>query len=126
MKKTGLGVDGERLARDYLLSQGFEVLEQNFISRFGEIDIIATKDGYLCFVEVKTRGSRGNLATGLESISQAKQQRIIKSAEYYIATHRNFVAKADLQPRFDCMEINVDDDINTAKIRLIENAFCID
>ena len=126
MKTSGLGVDGERLAREYLEASGFKVLEQNFISRFGEIDIIATKDNYLCFVEVKTRTSKGNLATGLESISLGKQQRIIKSAEYYLATHSKFVSKAGLQPRFDCMEINVDDDINSAEIRLIENAFCIE
>ena len=126
MKTSGLGVDGERLAREYLEASGFKGLEQNFISRFGEIDIIATKQNYLCFVEVKTRSSKGNLATGLESISLAKQQRIIKSAEYYLATHRNFVSKAGLQPRFDCMEINVDNDINSADIRLIENAFCIE
>ncbi|MDO5449024.1 MAG: YraN family protein [Clostridia bacterium] len=126
MKTSGLGVDGERLAREYLEASGFKVLEQNFKSRFGEIDIIATKGRYLCFVEVKTRSSKGNLATGLESISLAKQQRIIKSAEYYLATHRAFVSKAGLQPRFDCMEINVDDDINSADIRLIEIAFCIE
>ena len=124
MKTTGLGVYGERLAKEYLKASGYKILEQNFISRFGEIDIIATSERFLCFVEVKTRSSSLNLATGFESISPQKQQRIIKSAEYYLATHARFVEKADLQPRFDCMEINVDE--NDVNIRMIENAFCLE
>ncbi len=124
MKTSGLGVDGERLAKEYLEAAGYRILEQNFISRFGEIDIIATSERFLCFVEVKTRSSSLNLATGFESISPQKQQRIIKSAEYYLATHARQVEKAGLQPRFDCMEINVDGkDVN---IRMIENAFCLE
>lgn len=124
MKTSGLGVDGERLAKEYLEGLGYKVLEQNFISRFGEIDIIATDESYLCFIEVKTRSSSRNFATGFESISPQKQQRIIKSAEYYLATHSRKIEKAGLQPRFDCMEINVDGkDVN---IRMIENAFCLE
>ena len=79
MKTYGLGVDGEALAATYLEDLGCRILERNFTSRFGEIDIIAvTPDGkYLCFVEVKTRKSDKNIATGLESISAAKQRKII-------------------------------------------------
>ena len=122
MKKYGLGFDGESFAVSYLEGLGFEILEKNFTSRFGEIDIIAvTPDRkYLCFVEVKTRKSDKNFATGFESISAAKQRKIIKTAEYYIATHSRLIERDNLQPRFDCIEVNVDDNVD---LKLITNAF---
>lgn len=122
MKTYGLGVDGEALAATYLEDLGCRILERNFTSRFGEIDIIAvTPDGkYLCFVEVKTRKSDKNIATGLESISAAKQRKIIKTAEYFLVKNRRLVEKENLQPRFDCIEVNVGEKVDFS---LIENAF---
>lgn len=122
MKTYGLGVDGEALAATYLEDLGCRILERNFTSRFGEIDIVAvTPDGkYLCFVEVKTRKSDKNIATGLESISAAKQRKIIKTAEYFLVKNRRLVEKENLQPRFDCIEVNVGEKVDFS---LIENAF---
>ncbi len=122
MKKYGLGADGETLAAAYLESLGFRLLERNFTSRFGEIDIIAVSpDGkYLCFDEVKTRKSGRNIATGLESISAEKQRKIVKTAEYFLVRNRRLVESEGLQPRFDCIEVNVDEKID---FKFIENAF---
>ncbi len=54
MNKTG--VDGENFACDYLLRQGYEIIERNYHSRYGEIDIIARdKNRDFVFVEVKSR-----------------------------------------------------------------------
>ena len=51
--KRTIGADKEQLAAEYLIDNGYTVLERNFRSRTGEIDIIASKDNYLVFIEVK-------------------------------------------------------------------------
>ena len=122
MKKTGLGVQGEDISLDYLRKKGYKILERNIISRFGEIDIIALNDSYLCFVEVKTRGAK-YIAYGRESVTTAKQQKIIKTAEYYIVKNAGFIERQRLQPRFDCIEIYVDDKGELIEINHYENAF---
>lgn len=122
MKKTGLGVQGENLALDYLKKKGYKILARNFISRFGEIDIIASNKSYLCFVEVKTRSPKF-IAYGRESVTLSKQQKIIKTAEYYIVKNAYLVEKLKLQPRFDCIEIYVDNSGELTEINHYENAF---
>ncbi len=93
------GALGEQFAAKFLEKHGYSILETNFRSRFGEIDIIAQKGGILAFVEVKTRA-----ATMLESpqaaVTRTKQKRIITTALYYLQGHR-----AGLQPRFDVVAI---------------------
>lgn len=54
-EKVELGMEGEIKAVDYLDRRGYEILERNYRTRLGEIDIIARKNGTLCLVEVKTR-----------------------------------------------------------------------
>lgn len=70
-----LGIYGEKIASDYLTKLGFQIIERNFRTRDGEIDIICEGEGAVVFVEVKTRNSTGHLA-GLEAITQAKLKRI--------------------------------------------------
>lgn len=120
MKKSGLGVDGENLAADYLKSHGYKIIARNFISRFGEIDIVATYKNYLCFMEVKTRKSKRNIASGYESISLSKQRKIILTANYFLITNRKY---QNLQPRFDCIEVNIDDETGDVKIDMLISAF---
>lgn len=80
--RRALGNLGERLAVQHLLAKGYRIRERNFRTREGEIDIIAESDGLLAFVEVKTR--KGNaMGTAAESITSAKQRRLIALAEAY-------------------------------------------
>ena len=95
MNKNGLGNLGEDYACEVLEGLGYEVLDRNFRSRFGEIDIIARKDGFLCFVEVKTR-SEGSMGRPVESVTRSKQQKIIKTTEYYIVCHPALVEREGL------------------------------
>ena len=77
--KDVLGRRGEKLAADHLIASGFEIVDRNWRCSQGEIDIIATKNSELVFVEVKTRSS---LAFGhpLEAITVAKLARLRRLA----------------------------------------------
>ena len=110
------GDAGEERAVRWLKRRRYNILERNYSCRWGEIDIIAQKGDVLCFVEVKTRevGSYGRPA---EAVDSRKQQRILKTANVYLACH-----PCDLQPRFDVAEI-VTSGGKCSEINYIENAF---
>jgi putative endonuclease len=80
--RRALGELGERLAVQHLLAKGYRICERNFRFREGEIDIIAEQDGLLAFIEVRCR--RGNaMGTASESLTTAKQRRLVGLAEAY-------------------------------------------
>lgn len=81
--QKNLGKIGEDLALDYLKSNGYLVLQRNFTSKFGEIDIVAQKGLSLYFIEVKTRS---NLKYGepFEAVNKRKIYHIKKAAQYYL------------------------------------------
>ena len=74
-----MGAFWERQAAEYLEQKGYQILERNFCSYFGEIDIIARQGDYLVFVEVKYR-REGSPVHALESIDSGKQRRKIRPA----------------------------------------------
>lgn len=78
-----LGKIGENLALDYLKSHNFSILNKNFRSKFGEIDLVVEKNRCLYFVEVKTR-SNLNHGAPYEAINKRKIYHIKKAAEYYL------------------------------------------
>jgi len=110
------GSHGEQLAEKFLVAGGYRIRARNFRSTTGEIDIIASKNNTVVFVEVKYRR---NLSRGYpaESVTALKQRKIRKVAEYYIYTNK--IGSADL--RFDVIQI-IDDGISPI-IEHIENAF---
>jgi putative endonuclease len=71
----------EQRACSFLYDNGFTIIEQNFYSRFGEIDIIATKDNVLHFVEVKS-GEDYELA--IQNITKSKISKLIKTGDVYM------------------------------------------
>ena len=71
----------EAQARAYLMQNGFNIVEQNYYSRFGEIDIIASKNGVLHFIEVK---SAPTYEQAINNITPAKLQKIAKTADIYM------------------------------------------
>ena len=79
-----LGQYGEDLACKYLQAQGYQILARGFrFRRYGEIDIVANKDGVLSFIEVKTRSSQ-RYGKPAESVTLAKQRKIYRVAQYYL------------------------------------------
>ncbi len=88
----------EDKAVDYLQSNGYKIYKRNFRCRFGEIDIIAKNDKYVCFIEVKAR-NYDYLVSGLEAVDCRKIVKIKKTALFYTAN------KPDEFYRFDVLEI---------------------
>lgn len=82
---SSTGKFGEDLAADFLIKRGHEILRRNFIYQRCEIDIIARKDNWLLFVEVKTRSS-DDFGNPEEFVSSAQAGRIMHAAEQFIYT----------------------------------------
>lgn len=82
-----LGQKGEKLALEYLLQQGFIVLEKNFRYQKAEVDIIAIKDEQIILVEVKTR-STDFFGGPEESVTKSKQRLLTEAADYYITSRQ--------------------------------------
>ena len=99
-ERLSLGARGEALAAAFLRRQRYRILEHNFTTPLGEIDLIARKGKVLAFIEVKTRRS---LAFGspAEAVGVRKQKQIIKAAKWYLASGRG----RGLQPRFDVVAV---------------------
>lgn len=95
------GQQGEQAAADYLLRSGYKILERNFRSRGGEVDIVARdRQGCIAFVEVKTRRS---LAYGLpqQAVTTRKQRQISKGALSWLSRNRLH----DCSARFDVIAV---------------------
>lgn len=110
------GKDGEKYAAKLLKKNGYKILDTNYRSRFGEIDIIAYNDEYICFVEVKTRGEN-SIADPAYFITKSKQQKIIKTAKLFLAENLT-----ELQPRFDAVLVYTKND-KVSHAKYLENAF---
>ena len=93
------GAFGEAYAVDCLRRDGYEILTRNFSCRFGELDVIAKKDGIIAFVEVKSRAV-DSLGTPAQAVTISKQRKLILTAQYYLWQN-----PVDLQPRFDVFEV---------------------
>jgi putative endonuclease len=111
------GLDGESLATEFLKKKGYRILERNYRTHRGEMDIVAEDAGALVFVEVKAR--RGNQFGGPHgAVGWRKQQQLIRVASHYMARHR--IRNRDC--RFDLVLI-LEDSLQKRQIELIRNAF---
>ena len=111
-----IGDYGERVAAAYLKYKGYDVLQQNYRIRGGEIDIVAedSEERYI-FAEVKTR-SHGIAA---ESVDRRKQERLVRTAIAYLG-------REDVDMRFDVIEVYYrlsEERMIITRINHIQNAF---
>ncbi len=83
MESYKLGIKGEEAAEKYLVQHGFEILEKNFHSQQGEVDIIARDREVLVFIEVKSYSFR-SLGSPLSSIRKSKRESVIHAARTYL------------------------------------------
>ena len=113
MNKRKKGADYEEAAAEYLMRSGYQILEHNYRSRYGEIDLIAREGKTLVFVEVKYR-TTDLCGDPLEAVSFRKQLRICRVADRYLMQKR---CPPDTPCRFDAVAILGE------RIRLVRNAF---
>lgn len=85
--RRATGIDYEQKAAKYLKDLGYQIIEQNFRCKIGEIDLIAREGDYLVFVEVKYR-TDGKMGQPQEAVDFRKQQKICKVASYYCMKKR--------------------------------------
>jgi putative endonuclease len=116
--KKLLGREGEDLAARFLVKQGYRILERNYSTRTGEIDLIALHDGAVVFVEVKTRSNDAFGAPEL-AVTPRKQQRMVKAALAYI----RYKKLHQVPCRFDVVAITT---AAGQEVELIRNAFEMD
>ncbi len=111
------GLHYESQAKAYLQTQGLRFIEQNYQSRFGEIDLIMREHDTVCFIEVKFRKTQ-DFGGAANAIPYQKQQKIIKTAQIFMSENRKFNRQAK---RFDALLLQqYGEDIN---INWIPNAF---
>ncbi len=89
--RRGTGREGEQAAVRQLRAQGFEIIERNARTRYGELDVIALDGGTLVFVEVKAlRGNgRDRAARALEAIGPRKRLQVRRLARAWLAERRS-------------------------------------
>lgn len=113
-----IGKIGEGIARCYLLESGYSILETNYSTRYGEIDIIAKDRQTVAFIEVKTR-RKVNFGYPREAVNWHKQLKIKSMAEYYILSKK----LQDTPMRFDVIEVFLDEDNNAKSVTILKSAF---
>jgi putative endonuclease len=111
------GNAGERIAASYLKEKGYRVLERNYRTIFGEIDIVARLGAMIVFVEVKTRAT-SSLGPPYLSVTGIKQAHMIKNALFYLKTHK----LTDANWRIDIVSVRMDHAHRVESVELIENA----
>ncbi|NLX62100.1 MAG: YraN family protein [Tissierellia bacterium] len=112
-----IGILGEDIAVEHLKSKGYRILERNYRSKIGEIDIIAFKNNILVFIEVKTR-SNTNFGFPYEAVNKRKFHKILQTSLIYIKQK----GYKGYQIRYDIIEVFLS---NNRKINHIENVFCL-
>ena len=122
--KSQLGTRGEGIARAYLKSRGYEILDTNYRCPRGEVDIIAREGCCLVFVEVRTRRGQGFMGSPEESISRRKRERLIATAETYLQSLQSLQSLETTAPdwRIDFIGIRLDSRGVIQPVEHIENA----
>ena len=112
-----IGRLGETVAGKYLISKGYAVMDRNFITPFGEIDLITEQDNVTVFFEVKTRTS-DRFGSPLLGITAAKQKSMIKNSLYYL----KIKGLCETPCRIDVIAVNLDESGRLKMLEHVRNA----
>ncbi len=118
MNKQQTGKLAENLSCQFLKTKGYNIIERNFRSRYGEIDVVARKNNILIFIEIRSK-SGSAFGSPEESFTAGKKQRFISTIMSYLNSHDN------LPPdwRVDFVAVDIDQDSGKAnRIEIYENA----
>ena len=100
MNKRKFGIIGEKIAQGFLLNKGYDILETNFYTKRGEVDIIAKTEKCIVFIEVKTRSSL-KYGTPAMAVNTLKKKHIKCVAKNFLHLHKLY----NYEVRFDVIEI---------------------
>lgn len=123
--RRALGALGERLAADHLQRAGYEIIDRNFRTRFGELDIVAAGERCLVFCEVKTR-VRGRTGGDdpFDSIGHQKRRRLRAMAAQWLAERRPEASRpAEPGLRFDAIGVSISPSGRLLALDHLEDAF---
>ena len=120
-----LGDLGEDEAVRHLVARGHEILERNFRTRYGELDVVSTTRACLVFCEVKTRthGGRRGPATALEAVGPAKRRRLRLMAREWFRLRGAAHERLPAAVRFDAIGVVLDDRRQLVALDHVEDAF---
>lgn len=116
LHKKEIGKAGEDKAAEYLKENGYKIIERNWHTRFGEIDIIAQKNDIIVFVEVKTLPN-GDAETLERVLGKHKQKKILETAKCFLNKYRQY---SNSIIRFDVLVVDMP---GFPLVYHIENAF---
>ncbi len=119
MTNRELGAQGEALTARYVQQRGWQVVAQGWHCRGGELDLVAQRQDWLIFVEVKTRQS--STLDGLLAVSPTKQRRLIRAAQLFLQAHPQW---AEFNCRFDVAVVLAVPTLHVATY--LEAAFSLD
>ncbi|MBI1818996.1 MAG: YraN family protein [Nitrospirae bacterium] len=115
MKSLEYGREAETYAASYLKQKGYKIVEKNYKTRFGEIDLIATDRNTLVFLEIKAR-QNDHFGGPAGAVTRTKRQKIVKMAKFYLMSK-----KIERDIRFDVLLIV--GALESPSVELIQNAF---
>lgn len=116
-EKIKVGKIGEGIALEFLKRRGYKVLETNFRTPFGELDLVARKKDFTVFVEIKTR-TTSSLGPPYLSVTRIKQEHLIKNALCYLKRY----GLVDSNWRIDVVSVKLNREYEAEDIEIIENA----
>jgi putative endonuclease len=116
-----MGRAGEQLAAEHLLRLGYEIVERNYRTRWGELDIVARCGSTLTFCEVKTRRAGGRAGGPFDAVGPAKRARVRKMAGSWLVERRDR-PYADVI-RFDAIGVTFDAAGRLVSLEHLEGAF---
>lgn len=119
--RQSLGRRGEQLAAEHLERLGFAILERNFRTRWGELDLVAFDGRALVFCEVKTRRAPFRQGSPLEAVSAHKRAQLRKMTGQWLV-ERSARPRAE-ELRFDAIGVSVEPDGRLSSIEHVEGAF---
>ncbi len=116
--RKNLGDSGERVAALFLEQRGYKIVERNYRTRSGEIDLVAEDADGLAFVEVRTRRG-GGMNVPEESLTPRKRERLISMAQEFLSQREEFAERAW---RIDFVAIELERGGKVKRIEVIKSA----
>ena len=118
VEKARTGRAAEDAAVRHLWWRGYQILERNYRTRAGEVDIIARKGDTMVFVEVRSK-KEGSPVAPKDTVTPAKERRIDDAASVYLKAHK----LTEVNIRYDIAEVWTDDRGRPRRVEVLENAF---